>query len=85
MCVYWLLVNHSPLHMEVVRFESLFTGLIYGLLQLTLLFIAFLASLVVLFAKKYSNKSVALGIMFVLAVFNVAFFVWVIDEVLLLL
>ena len=85
MCVYWLLVNHSPLHMELVRFESLFTGLIYGLLQFTLHFLALLISLVVLFTKKYSNKSVYLGITFVLAIFNVAFFIWTLDEVLLLL
>ncbi len=85
MCMYWLLVTHSPLHMELVRFESLFTGLIYGVLQFTLLFLALLISLVVLFTKKYSNKSVSLGITFVLAIFNVTFFIWVIDHVLLLL
>ncbi len=85
MCVYWLLVNHSPLHMEVVRFETLFTGLLYSLLQFIFLFLALLISLVVLFTKKYSNKSVSLGITFVLAIFNVTFFIWVIDDVLLLL
>ena len=63
-------LNHTSIPFDSIM--GLFGGVFYISGQLILLVAAFIFSAIVLATKKYSNKSVSVGIAFVTAVFSIA-------------
>lgn len=67
--LFWLLHVHSLV--DVGLLQGVFSGLFYLLTQLMLGIVALVVSVIVLIKKQYSSKSVAVGIMVLLAAFCV--------------